>query len=85
MRVNRAATATFKMLCIVPKAKGKKLAAAKTAIKRSHCSVGKVTKVFSARAKAGRVVSQRLSPHKRLAPSSKVNLKVSRGKKPARR
>ena len=93
MSANHAATATFQAnsspplppppsqkKCVVPKVKGKKLAAAKTAIKRAHCSVGKVRKAFSARVKKGRVISQKPAPGKRLRAGSKVNLKVSKGK-----
>jgi len=79
MSADRSATATFKALCVVPKVKGKKLAAAKSAIKRAHCSVGKVTKAFSSRVKKGRVISQKPAPGKKLAAGSKVKLKVSKG------
>jgi len=82
MSADRSATARFNPLCVVPKVKGKKLAAAKSAIKRAHCSVGKVTKAFSARVKKGRVISQKPSPGKKLAAGSKVKLKVSKGRKP---
>jgi hypothetical protein len=69
--------------CVVPKVKGKTLTAAKTAIKKAHCSVGKVTKKASAKVKKNHVISQKPSPGKRLAKGSKVSLVVSKGKKHA--
>jgi uncharacterized delta-60 repeat protein len=80
MSANHSVTATFKALCIVPKLKGKTVKAAKKAIKRAHCSVGKVTKAFSAKVKKGRVISQKPKAGKKLAPGAKVKLKVSKGR-----
>ena len=77
----RSVTATFKVMCVVPKAKGKKLRAAKRAIKRAHCSVGKVTRVYSTKVKKGRVISQKPKPGTKLAAGSKLSLKVSKAKK----
>src|SRR6266511_2660510 len=82
MSANHSATATFNPLCIVPKVKGKKLRAAKSAIKRGHCAVGKVTKAFSSRVRKGRVISQKPKPGVTRPAGSKVKLKVSKGKKP---
>jgi hypothetical protein len=81
MTADRDATATFQASCIVPKVKGKTLAAAKTAIKARHCSVGSVKKSFSSKVKKGRVISQAPAAGKTLAPGAKVNLTVSKGKK----
>jgi uncharacterized delta-60 repeat protein len=67
--------------CSVPKVKGKTLTAAKRAIRKAHCSVGKVTKAFSGKVKKGRVISQKPKPGKKLAVGSKVKLTVSKGKK----
>jgi hypothetical protein len=75
-----SATATFKALCIVPKTKGKKLAAAKTAIKKAHCAVGKITKAYSAKVKKGRVISQKPKAGAREQPGTSVKLKVSKGR-----
>ncbi len=80
-------TATFapavqpKPQCIVPKVKGKTLQAAKKAIKQAHCSVGTVTRAFSATVKKGRVSAQKPRPGSQLNPGAKVRLKVSKGKK----
>jgi uncharacterized delta-60 repeat protein len=70
-----------KPLCVVPKLKGKRLTAAKKALKSAHCSVGKVTRAFSATLKKGRVISQKPKPGAKRPSGSKVNLKVSKGKK----
>ena len=57
--------------------KGKKLAAAKSAIRHAHCAVAKLTKKFSSKVKKGRVISQKPVPGKKLAAGSKVKLTVS--------
>src|SRR5919197_1255508 len=54
LNADQTTTASFNALCVVPKLKGKTLRAAKLAIKRAHCSVGKVTRAFSAKVKKGR-------------------------------
>jgi hypothetical protein len=82
MSANRSATAWFKPLCVVPKVKGKKLRAAKRAIRKAHCSVDKVRKAFSSRTRRGRVISQKPRPGKKLPAGSKVKLKLSKRKKP---
>lgn len=64
--------------CVVPKVKGKKLAAARSAIKHHHCSVGKVTKVRSTAKNKGKIVSQSPKPGKHLRRGSKVALKVGK-------
>ena len=80
MDASHSATASFQSLCVVPKLKGKMLRAAKQAIRRAHCSVGKVTKAYSAKVKSGRVISQHPKPGKKLAAGSKVKLSLSKGK-----
>jgi uncharacterized delta-60 repeat protein len=80
MSANHTVTATFMALCVVPKLKGKTLKAAKKAIKRAHCSPGKVTRAFSAKVKKGRVISQKPKPGKKLAEGSKVKFKISKGR-----
>jgi beta-lactam-binding protein with PASTA domain len=82
----RSVTATFTLqssapICLVPKVKGKKLSAAKSALTQANCAAGKVTKKFS-KVKKGRVISQRPKPGTNLAAGAKVNLVVSKGKKP---
>jgi uncharacterized delta-60 repeat protein len=81
MNANHSVTANFQRLCIVPKVRGKTLGAARKAIKKAHCSVGKVTRAFSAKVKKGRVISQKPAPRKRFLQRSKVRLQVSKGKR----
>ena len=73
----KSVKATFAALCIVPKVTGKSLAAAKRAIKKAHCAVGKVTSVTSPK-KNGKVVSQRPGPRKKLPGGAKINLTVGK-------
>jgi hypothetical protein len=82
----RSVTATFTLqssspICLVPKVKGMKLAAAKSALTQAHCMVGKVTKQFSS-VRKGRVISQRPKAGTNLAAGAKVDLVISKGKKP---
>jgi subtilase family serine protease len=82
----RSVTATFTLqssapICLVPKLKGKSLAAAKSALTQAHCQAGKVTRKYS-KVKKGRVISQRPKPGTNLAAGAKVNLVVSKGKRP---
>jgi len=91
MSANHSATATFAanpppppppppVKCVVPKVKGKTLAAAKRAITKAHCSLGKVKRATSVK-KKGTVIAQSPLPGKRLAKGSKVNVVLSRGKR----
>jgi hypothetical protein len=67
--------------CIVPKLRGKKLKAAKLAVRRAHCRVGRIVKRHSGK-KRLRVIKQRPRPRTERAAGSPVKLVVSRG--PAR-
>jgi hypothetical protein len=66
--------------CLVPRVTGKRLRAARTAIRKARCSVGSIRRAFSAKVKAGRVISQKPRPGTRLPTGSAVKLTVSRGK-----
>jgi uncharacterized repeat protein (TIGR01451 family) len=77
--VTALTTKTTTTKCVVPKVKGKTLAAARKAIGRGHCAVGRVRLAYSAKVKRGRVVSQKPAPGTRLRKGAKVNLTVSRG------
>ena len=75
----------FKVLqppCSVPRVVGKKLAAAKTSIKKKHCRTGKVGFAYSTKIAKGRVVSQNRRAGRVLASGAKINLVVSRGGRP---
>ncbi len=80
--VTAGADASFKTpACIVPKVKGKKVKAARKALKKANCKVGKVKRSFSGKVKKGRVIKQRTKPGKVLPAGAKVGLKVSKGEK----
>jgi beta-lactam-binding protein with PASTA domain len=64
--------------CTVPKLKGKKLAAAKKALKKAHCAVGKVTKKKSSKKNKGKVISQSPRPHAVKRKGTKVKLTVGK-------
>ena len=80
MVTGASVTATFAQLCVVPKVKGKTLAAAKAAIGKASCSVGSVKKKASKAVKKGRVISESPGAGKKLADGARVNLVVSTGK-----
>jgi len=76
------ADVTFKTpACIVPKLKGKKVKAAKKALKKAGCKAGKVKKSFSGKVDKGRVIKGRTKPGKVLPAGAKVGIKVSKGEK----
>jgi uncharacterized repeat protein (TIGR01451 family) len=78
MTVDRAATATFRAKCLVPKVLGLTLKKARARIKRAHCIVGKITRKPSVKRKRGKVLAQKPKPGKRLAPGARVSLTVGR-------
>jgi Tol biopolymer transport system component len=67
--------------CLVPKVVGKTLANAKKLLAKAHCKAGKVTKVRSAKVRAGLVVSANPKVGRSLVAGSAVALSVSRGNK----
>jgi PASTA domain len=66
--------------CRVPNVRSKKLRAARSAITKAHCRVGKVRRKASKRIKRGRVISQSPKAGTKLPNRGKVNLVVSRGR-----
>lgn len=68
--------------CKVPKVMGRKLAAAKAAIRHGHCGVGKITRAFSTKVKRGRVISTKPRAGSKHPRGTKVKLTVSKGRKP---
>ena len=70
--------ASRRQFCVVPRVQGRKMAAARKAIRRAHCRVGRVRKARSLRP-SGRVIAQTPRAGKRLPLGAKVNLVVSRG------
>jgi hypothetical protein len=71
-------TPTTKPRCIVPKLQGKTLAAAKTALKRAHCKLGKANKRHASRKMRGKVVAQSPKPRSNRPPGSKVAVVVGK-------
>ena len=69
-------------LCTVQNVGRKTLPAAKRTIARANCRVGKVRRAYS-RIKKGRVISQKPKFGAVLRGGGKVNLVVSRGRKPS--
>jgi hypothetical protein len=65
--------------CVVPVLKGRELKAAKRAILRSGCGVGKVLHRRAGRVVAGRVMGQRPQPGTRRGAAAPVKLIVSSG------
>jgi hypothetical protein len=63
--------------CVVPRLSGKTLQAAKAALIKAHCRVGKVKKKHSAK-RAGRVLSQSRKAGARVRPGTKIALVLSR-------
>jgi hypothetical protein len=61
-----------KVQCVVPNLAGKKLAAAKTALTKAHCALGKVKKLAGATAGSGKVSKQGSKAGTKLASGSKV-------------
>jgi hypothetical protein len=70
--------------CVVPKLKGKKLKAAKRAIREGNCSPGRVVRRHSAVVRRGRVIAQKPAPGTRLQAGAKLRVVVSSGPKTAR-
>ena len=67
--------------CKVPNVRGKMLPAARSAITKAQCSVGKVRRKSSNKVKRGRVISQSPKARTTLPNLGKVNLVVSRGRR----
>ena len=69
-------------LCTVQYVEGMTLSAAKRTIARANCRVGKVRRAYSRTVKRGRVISEKPAALTVLRARGKVNLVVSRGRKP---
>lgn len=67
--------------CLVPNVRGRKLARAKTSIRKAHCAVGKITRKPSRRVKKGRVLSQSPPAGAEVPSGSKVNLVVGKARR----
>ncbi len=83
--VSLGAAPTSQTVCVVPKMKGKRLAATKLALAAAHCQAGPIKRVFSRMMKKGRVLSEHPGAGKTLPEQAKVALTMSKGKRAARR
>jgi beta-lactam-binding protein with PASTA domain len=63
----------------VPNVRGRKLAVAKTRIRKAHCAVGIITRMRSKPAKKGRVLSQRPKAGVTVPSGAEVSLVVGKG------
>lgn len=81
LTVDRSVQASFQKACVVPELKGKSVKAAKRTLRAWGCRLGRIGRVFSARVKAGHVISERPKPRTVHKHGSAVALVVSRGAK----
>jgi thermitase len=72
-------TTVFKPPCVVPNVVGRKLAAARSAIRARHCRLGRVRHVASSAQKRGKVVRESPRAGKRLGADAKIRLWLGRG------
>jgi len=70
-------------LCTVQNVKGKTLPVSQRTITRANCRAGKIRRSYSNRVKKGQVISQKPRFGAVLQGGGKVNLVVSRGRKPS--
>jgi hypothetical protein len=76
-----AVVVTYKLpRCKVPKLRGKTVAAARRALRRAHCSVGKFQRVRSRNVRKGRIVSTKPRAGTTHRRGFKVRLTVSKGR-----
>ena len=66
--------------CVVPKLRGDSLKAAKRALRRAHCTLGKVTKKASRKVAKGHVISSRPHTGARRKRGARIAIVLSRGK-----
>ena len=66
--------------CVVPKLRGDRLAAAKKALHRAHCALGKVTRRASPKVAKGHVISSRPRSGTHRKRGARIAIVVSRGK-----
>ncbi|MGH3006952.1 MAG: PKD domain-containing protein [Gaiellaceae bacterium] len=68
--------------CVVPNVKGKTLKGVRRALKQRNCNLGRVTRAFSGRVRAGRVISHKPGMKKVRPTGAKVKVKLSKGRRP---
>lgn len=75
---DRSVQAIFQKACVVPELKGKAVRIAKRTLRAYGCRLGRIKRVFSAKVKAGRVISERPRPRTVHRHGSPVALVVSK-------
>lgn len=65
--------------CRVPNLEGRTLTGVRTVLNRRYCALGVVTRAFSSRVRAGRVISQGPGAGRVLPTGAKVKVKLSKG------
>jgi hypothetical protein len=68
-------------VCVVPNVKGRRLPAARLAVARADCRLGRIRRDYSRRVKEGRVIVENPPPRRVLRAGGKVNLVLSRGRR----
>jgi PASTA domain-containing protein len=67
--------------CVVPNVKGKTVAQARRTLASKRCALGRVSRAYSAKVKKSRIISQSRRPGLRLPRGTRVNVRVSRGRR----
>jgi peptide/nickel transport system substrate-binding protein len=67
--------------CIVPLVKGKTVPAARAALSRARCALGRVSRAYSGRVRKSRIISQSRRAASRHPRGTRVNVVVSRGRR----
>jgi beta-lactam-binding protein with PASTA domain len=65
----------------VPNVKRKTVAQARRQLAARRCALGRVSRAYSAKVKKSRIISQSRRPGARLPRGTKVNVRVSRGRR----
>jgi subtilisin family serine protease len=73
---------TTRIRCVVPNVRGRTPAQARGLLSTRRCALGRVTGAYSGTVKKGKIVSQNRRPGVRLARGGKVDVVVSRGRRP---
>lgn len=68
--------------CIVPRLRGKTVSKASATLKKAYCRRGRISTRFSSKVTRGRVISTAPPPDARLPGNTKIDLVVSKGKRP---
>ena len=67
--------------CVVPNVRGKSVAQARRMLRAKRCSLGRVTRAYSARVGTGKIIRQSRRPAARFPRGTRVNVVVSRGRR----